>query len=581
MVKARSELAGHEFCSKVAPAAAQRPWPWSIHHPVRGGLHVRPALEDARDLSALLSACGSTCACACAARPTLLTARSAAQADIVGQGALAQLIMGHVDGRKVARKVAHDAKRNDELWKEFEILKLVGGHPNIVQVIEFEARLVEIDYAPAKVIAEIGCNHQGSKETAKLLLTLAKDAGATVGKFQKRSPQELLTPEQYNAPHPAPHNSYGNTYGAHREFLELSLDDHRELQAHCQSIGIEYSCSVWDATSAKEIASLRPSLIKVGSPSNTNWELQEVLRDSYEGEVHISTGMTTEEELEKIIEFWEKGKGNATSRVVLYTCTSAYPAQFEDTCLLQIRRFQERYGRRVKEIGFSGHHLGIAIDIAAYVLGARWIERHFTKDRTWKGTDHAASLEPPGLAKLVRDLGATYTSLQYKDGILDVEKEQRNKLKWGCYNKAHGLAMLGLSVGGQTLVSRGALTTPTEWLGSVIIITNSAPGWVDQSCQIFMPQILPQVRSYPIFAKPLHAPLTFKMITTFRRECKKWTNLISIGDGDAERAASLRLQARAFGSMSSQFLLARHQSASLATALRPIWPVRRSLTANV
>ncbi|CAJ1376954.1 unnamed protein product [Effrenium voratum] len=118
-------------------------------------------------------------------------------------------------------------------------------------------------------------------------------------------------------------------------------------------------------------------------------------------------------------------------------------------------------------------------------------------------------------------------------------------------------------------------------LGSVIIITNSAPGWVDQSCQIFMPQILPQVRSYPIFAKPLHAPLTFK-ITTFRRECKKWTNLISIGDGDAERAASLRLQARAFGAMSSQFLLARHQSASLlATALRPIWPVRRSLTANV
>merc|ERR1711972_277898 len=250
-----------------------------------------------------------------------------------------------------------------------------------------------------------------------------------------RTPKELLTPEQYNAPHPNPGNSYGKTYGAHREFLELSVDDHRELQDHCKKIGLEYSASVWDVTAAKEIVSLNPVLIKVGSPSNQHWEMQRVLRDEYTGEVHISTGMTTKEEIEKIVTFWEAGKGDARNRVVLYNCTSGYPVPFEDVCLLDIRILQAKYAHRVKAIGFSGHHLGISIDIAAYALGAQWVERHFTKDRTWKGTDHAASLEPAGLSKLCRDLQATHTALSFKQtDILDIEKAQRAKLKWGLYN---------------------------------------------------------------------------------------------------------------------------------------------------
>mmetsp|Transcript_93749 Transcript_93749/g.183809 ORF Transcript_93749/g.183809 Transcript_93749/m.183809 type:complete len:323 (-) Transcript_93749:85-1053(-) len=298
------------------------------------------------------------------------------------------------------------------------------------------AALHDFQYKEPKVIAEIGCNHKGELEIAKELLTLAKEAGATVGKFQKRTPKELLTPEQYNAPHPNPHNSYGATYGEHREFLELSLEDHRILQQHCKSIGLEYSCSVWDTTAAKEITELNPILIKVGSPSNTHWELQKVLRDEYKGEVHISTGMTTKEEMEQIVKFWEEGNGDAKNRLVLYNCTSGYPVPFEDVCLLDIRLLQAKYQHRVKAIGFSGHHLGIAIDIAAYALGAEWIERHFTKDRTWKGTDHAASLEPAGLGKLCRDLKATFTSMTYKpQDILNLEKEQRAKLKWGQYNK--------------------------------------------------------------------------------------------------------------------------------------------------
>jgi len=300
------------------------------------------------------------------------------------------------------------------------------------------AQLHSFVYKEPKIIAEIGCNHRGELETAKELLTLAKANGATVGKFQKRTPKELLTPEQYNAPHPAPHNSYGSTYGEHREFLELSVEDHRELQAHCKEIGLEYSCSVWDTSSAKDIVPLNPTLIKVGSPSNQHWEMQEVLRDQYSGEVHISTGMTTKEEIDKIVEFWEAGKGDAKNRVVLYNCTSGYPVPFENVCLLDIRLLQQKYAHRVKCIGFSGHHLGISIDVAAYALGAEWIERHFTKDRTWKGTDHAASLEPGGLHHLCRDLKATYTVMTYKSSeILDLEKETRAKLKWGEYNRSN------------------------------------------------------------------------------------------------------------------------------------------------
>ena len=154
-----------------------------------------------------------------------------------------------------------------------------------------------------------------------------------------------------------------------------------------------------------------------------------ILRDSYKGEVHISFGMTTHREEEDIVTFFEEK--NQSNRLVLYACTSGYPVPFKDVCMLEIIRIKKKFEKKVKAIGFSGHHLGISIDIAAYTLGASWIERHFTLDRTWKGTDHAASLEPTGLRKLARDLRATYKSLTFKESeILHIEKIQRNKLKY-------------------------------------------------------------------------------------------------------------------------------------------------------
>ena len=280
-----------------------------------------------------------------------------------------------------------------------------------------------------KIIAEIGCNHKGDMNIAKeLIMTAATYCKADVVKFQKRCNKELLSSEEYNAPHPNPANSYGDTYGAHREFLEFNLDQHRQLKAWCEEYGIEYSTSVWDVTSAKEIVSLQPNLIKVPSACNLNKKLLQYLCDNFGGEIHLSFGMTTKEEEEKIVSFFESN--NRAKDVVLYNCTSGYPVPFEDICLLEITRMRQQYAGRVKGIGFSGHHLGIAVDSAAVALGAEWIERHYTLDRTWKGTDHAASLEPDGVRKLCRDCRAVAKALTFKQkDILDIEMVQRNKLK--------------------------------------------------------------------------------------------------------------------------------------------------------
>ena len=285
-------------------------------------------------------------------------------------------------------------------------------------------------YKEPYIIAEIGCNHKGDMKIAREMVNMAKIFGnANAVKFQKRNNRLLLTEEQYNSPHPNPVNAYGATYGEHREYLEFNVNQHRELKEFCEETGITYATSVWETESAKEIAGLNPEFIKIPSACNNNFEMLGWLCDNYGGEIHISTGMTTKDEIGALVEFFEEAGRNQD--LVVYNCTSGYPVPFEDICLLDIRTLQEAYGDRVKSIGFSGHHLGIAVDVAAYTLGAHIIERHFTLDRTWKGTDHAASLEPMGLRKLCRDLRATHKALTYKQkDILEIEQVQRDKLKY-------------------------------------------------------------------------------------------------------------------------------------------------------
>jgi len=289
----------------------------------------------------------------------------------------------------------------------------------------------EIKYNNPIVVAEVGCNHMGDISIAKEMIKMAKIfCNVDVVKFQKRDIDTWTKekPELYTGPHPNPVNSFGETYKDHRNFLEFSVEEHDELKKYCEEIGIEYSTSVWDLKSAKGIASIKPKRIKIPSACNNNFEMLEWLCYNYIGEIHISTGMTTREEIDQIVSLFIKKKRDQD--LVIYNCTSGYPVPFPDVRLLEIQYLIEKYQDRVKSIGFSGHHLGIAIDVAAYALGASWFERHYTLDRTWKGTDHSASLEPNGLRKLVRDLNATYQSLEYKGvDILDIERLQREKLK--------------------------------------------------------------------------------------------------------------------------------------------------------
>ena len=288
---------------------------------------------------------------------------------------------------------------------------------------------MEINKEP-NLVAEIGCNHKGETKIAKEMIEIVKYfCKVRYVKFQKRNVKELLTKEEYNKPHPNPIHSYGDTYGAHREYLEFSLGQHKEIQSYCKDLRLEYLCSVQDLTSAKEITSLNPDFIKIPSAMNTHFTMLEWICENYKRKIQLSVGMTTKKELDNIINFFIKRKRNKD--LILFICTSGYLVPFKDLALLEISKLKDKYGKIVQDIGFSGHHLGIAVDIAAYTLGATWIERHFTLDRTWKGTDHTASLEPDGLRRLARDLKAAKESLTYKeDDILEIEKFQRNKLKF-------------------------------------------------------------------------------------------------------------------------------------------------------
>lgn len=287
-------------------------------------------------------------------------------------------------------------------------------------------------YKKPILIAEVGCNHKGDIQIAKKFIYEAnKFCNLRYIKFQKRHPKSLLSKKEYDAPHPNPINSYGKSYGLHRQKLEFSLKQHKLLKQYCEKNKLIYSTSVWDLKSAKEITSLKPKFIKIGSATNTNYQVVSYLLKNFFGKIHVSLGMTNRREEEKLISLFSKY--NRSKDLILYACTSAYPVDVKDACILEVLRLVKTYKKKnlVGDVGFSGHHKGIAIDIAAYTLGANYIERHFTLDRTWKGTDHSASLEPDGIRKLKRNLEATFYALKYKSQpILEIEKSSRKKLKY-------------------------------------------------------------------------------------------------------------------------------------------------------
>jgi len=277
-------------------------------------------------------------------------------------------------------------------------------------------------FSNCKVIAEMCCNHMGNFDMAFDMIYSAKLSGAHYAKFQKRNPKECVPKIWHKKSHPCPENSFGNTYLEHREKLEFTIEQHREIKHYCENVGIGYSSSVWDITSAREMISLNPDYIKIPSACCTYFDLLSVLYEEFSGDVHISLGMTSPKERQKIFDYIAPFK----DRTILYWTTSEYPVPFEHLYLLEMKKIRDKSFR----IGYSGHNLGIAVDMLAYSLGATYIERHFTLDRTLKGTDQSASLEPGGLKKLCRDLEAAKKSLTYKNiDLTEKEKENRAKLR--------------------------------------------------------------------------------------------------------------------------------------------------------
>ena len=279
-----------------------------------------------------------------------------------------------------------------------------------------------LNYIPATIIAEIGCTHIGKMDRAKYLINLAKQSGANVVKLQKRNPIESVPLHLQNKPHPNEKFAYGKTYLEHRINLELNIKQHEELKNYCEKTGIDYASSVWDITSAQEIISLNPKFIKIPSACNTNTKLLDFIRQNYNGDIHISLGMLSPLETFKIYNYFKDIK----DKVVIYHCTSIYPCPFENLYLKEISNIKEVWDK----VGFSNHGYGIAAGIAAYILGATYLEYHFINDRSFRHNDASASLEPNGLSKLCRDLKAVYSALQNRPNKLPEEEEkEKNKLR--------------------------------------------------------------------------------------------------------------------------------------------------------
>lgn len=279
----------------------------------------------------------------------------------------------------------------------------------------------------SKLIAEIGCNHRGELDTAIRMINVATQYSDVV-KFQKRNPKELLSKKEYESPHPNPYNSYGSTYGEHREHLEFNFDEHKILKNECDKLNKIYSCSVWDTSSAEQIIALDLEIIKIPSACNLNRDLLDYVFDYHKNEIHISMGMTSKKDVKKIIEYSKYKKRNKD--LVVYACTSSYPASADQLYLNELKFYNDNFLKEIKHIGFSGHHTSIIPDIAAIAFGAKYIERHFTLNKSWKGTDHKASLESDELRNLMRNIVEIEKTLKDKpDNILDVEQSDYKKLK--------------------------------------------------------------------------------------------------------------------------------------------------------
>ncbi len=259
------------------------------------------------------------------------------------------------------------------------------------------------DLQACYLVAEIGINHNGDIELARMLIQLAKRAGFDAVKFQKRTIEVVYTPEELAKPREHP---WGMTNGDLKRRLEFGQHHYEQIDAFAREIGIAWFASCWDEASADFIDQFDPPAYKIASPSLTDDALLSHMRSKGKP-VILSTGMSTPTQVDHALDVL--GKEN----LVLLHSVSTYPAKYEELNLGCIRTLKNRYPE--VPIGYSGHETGLASSVAAVALGACMVERHITLDRSMFGTDQAASLGPSGFEKLIRDIRLAESAMG--DGI--------------------------------------------------------------------------------------------------------------------------------------------------------------------
>lgn len=254
-----------------------------------------------------------------------------------------------------------------------------------------------------KIISEVGINHNGSIEKCKELIMLSKVSGADYVKIQKRNPDICVPEHQKTKMRKTPWGEM--TYLEYKHRMEFSEEQIKELCEYSQSIGIEFFASVWDLDSVK-VMSKYTKIAKLGSASINDLELCKATREAFDV-VIISTGMSTEEEIDAAVE--------ASKPDVIMHTNSTYPCPVEDLNLRYMEHMKEKWGKSM-EIGYSGHEFGLVTTYAAVAMGATWVERHVTLDRNMWGSDHSSSIEPDGLIKLVKGIRSIEKATQYEPG---------------------------------------------------------------------------------------------------------------------------------------------------------------------
>jgi N-acetylneuraminate synthase len=254
------------------------------------------------------------------------------------------------------------------------------------------------DGHPCFIVAEIGINHNGNVEIAKKLIDTAALGGCDAVKFQKRTVGVVYTPEELSKPRD---NPFGPTNGDLKRGLEFGHDQYGDIHRYCAAKDILWYSSCWDEASVDFMEQFNPPCYKIASASLTDDALLRHHR-RYGRPIILSTGMSTLEQVDHAVEVL------GTNDLILLHCTSTYPSSVEELNLRGIQTLRDRYD---VPIGYSGHEVGLATSVAAAALGACMIERHITLDRAMWGSDQAASIEPQGIWRLVKDVRAIERAL--------------------------------------------------------------------------------------------------------------------------------------------------------------------------